>query len=313
VLNRLRLRRPADFRRDHASVAAMEFALVLPVMLLLLGGVYDISELVIIRAEVYDAAQTMVASASNMAVQGDGSTALTYDQVQQVESSIWGLVPSLRSGQKVPSPLSITMSSLLFYPNPYQTCTWNSTSSCKYFADVAWSEGYVGTGTGATFALNIATTDCGKIFTDTSDQVLASVALQGTDNVEKFRTLGVTSDTTTASPSGAIANEAGVSPILAVSIQYTYQPPFTLYLPIPFTFWVDAYWPVRSVKTSSATTVNYGYGNVTVEPLSTQYTTLVGASGSGTTTAALAGSDVNTSAVCVNANVNPAPVSAPVT
>jgi hypothetical protein len=271
------------FRRETASLAALEFALVLPIMILLLAGVYDFSEAAIIRAEVYNAADVMAASASSVAVQGDNSTALTYQQIQLIESSVWALIPNLRSGlaQGQGSPKSVTMSSVLFYPNPSGTaCNFGKTQPCTYFADVAWSVGYTGGGNSSTFQINLPNTqDCTTDFDDQSNQVAANASLSGTDNVSFFRTLNISgtpgSSTLFPDAPNTEENEAGVAPILVVNIEYTYTPLFNFYIIKPYTFWVDGYWPVRSVKNSiTSGTSNLGQGNYTVEPLESQFTSI---------------------------------------
>jgi Flp pilus assembly protein TadG len=277
------LRTLRRFRRETASLAALEFALVLPILLLLLAGVYDFSEAAIVRAEVYNAADVMAASASSVAVQQDGSTALTYQQIQLVESSIWALIPSLRSGlaQAQGSPKSVTMSSVLFYPDPFtNSCTFGSKTPCTYFADVAWSVAYTGGGNSTTFDTNLPNSkDCNQDYVDQSNQVAASASLSGTNNVSFFRTLGVSSSSALFSDTGTDQNEAGTAPILVVNIEYTYTPVFSFYILQPFTFWVDGYWPVRSVKNNvKATTSNLGAGNYTIEPLESQFTTINAAS-----------------------------------
>jgi Flp pilus assembly protein TadG len=313
-MNRLRPRRVWEFGGDRSSLAALELAIVLPLMLILLAGVYDLSEAAIIRAEIYDAADAIVASASSEAVRTDGSTALTYDQVQQVESSIWGLVPSLRTGQKTVTVASITLTSIQFFPNTTVACTY--TTSCQYLADVVWSESYVGAGasaSGSTFDYTDpiaaqAAAGCKNYYTtQAADQVAANATLSGYDNVTKFRTLGVVSDTTTVQPEGHAWNEAGTSPLLAIALQYTYTPLFGLFLTGPFTFWVDAYWPVRSVKNVSATTGQNGSVTFSQVPLDFQFTTLVGTPSTYTPSGT-----VNTAAYCVDKSISPPAVSSAV-
>jgi len=306
MLARRRRLRAKGLVGDSRSVAALELAIVLPVMLLLLAGVYDISELVIIRAEIYAASESMVASASSLAVQADSSTALTYDQVQEVESLIWADVPSLRSSLKVTTPVSITMSSLLFYPHPFSGCAFNGTTSCNYIADVAWSESYTGTGTGVAFDYAdpnqaVKAADCATN-TNYTNQVSATTALAGYANVTEFRTQNVTTSTATAGPNGKLADDAGIPPVLALSIQYSYQPLFSLYLIRPFTFWVDSYWPVRSVKNASSFTNSFGD---VVEPLAQQFTAMIGTSPTNPTNLdGSAISDVNPGAFCINPTVS---------
>jgi hypothetical protein len=310
-----KLRATGRFAADRHSNAAIEFAIVLPIMLLLLAGVYDFSEAFVVRAEVYDAADAMAASASSLAIQQDGSTALTYDQVQLVESSIWALVPALRGSRAAAqgNPKSVTISSVLFFPQLSTACGVGQASSCQYVADLAWSEAYAGGGVAGglgTFQTNIATADCNQVFQNPTDiQVSPTTNLSGTDNIIKFRTLNVATDASTfpafAGTNTTQQNEAGVAPILVVTIQYTYTPLFSFFFVRPYTFWVDGYWPVRSVKAGTSRVS----GNVTIQPLANQFTTLVG----NPSTFTPSGSDVNANNYCVNKGVFPYAVSAPVT
>jgi hypothetical protein len=247
--------------------------MVLPLMLALLAGVYDLSEAAIVRAEVYNAAQAIVASGSALAVQSDGSTALTWAQVQQTESAIWAMVPTLRDGQQTGSPKSVTMTSLLFYPNVATACGYHQPTPCQFNADVVWSVAYVPpAASGATFQ-ELLPSNCNVVYgaaSSAADQVSATVNLVGSNNISEFRTLDIA--TSTAQADGWPANEAGVPPILAVTVQYTYSPLVKLFILSPYTFWVDGYWPVRSVKSTQPSVLV----NDTVPPLSKQYTTLIG-------------------------------------
>jgi Flp pilus assembly protein TadG len=314
-MNRKRPRHLLSFMRDRASVAALELAIVAPLMLILLAGVYDLSEAAIIRAEIYDAADAIVASASNEAVQSDDSTALTYDQVQQVESSIWGLVPSLRTGQKTVAVASITLTSVQFFPDTTKPCTY--ATACSYLADVVWSESYVGTGaagSGSTFDYADPITQqkaagCASYYTtQAQDQVPPTTQLSGYQNVTKFRTLGVVTDNAIVNPGGHAWDEAGVSPMLAIALQYTYTPLFGSFLTGPYTFWVDAYWPVRNVKTMSATMGSQNGVVFSEVPLDFQFTTLIGTPSNLTPS----GTDVNPNAYCVDPKISPPAVTSPV-
>jgi len=295
-------RRQRNFLRDTASTAGIEFALVLGPMLLILAGVYDLSEACIIRAEIYNAAQVMVASASAEAVQADGSTALTYDQVQQVESTIWALVPTLRNGLHNGAPMSITLSSLLFYTSPLGPCVFGQKSSCTYFADVVWSEAYAGGDSNVTFQSNVATPNCGGVVANTGNQVTPTTAISGVSNITNFRTFNVTQSNATFSDTGTAETEAGISPVLVVNIEYTYTPVFTTFITKAFTFWVDGYWPIRSLKKIAPVTNNIGFGTYTIQPLTNAFTTLNAAS--------LQGADVNNNDYCLDPGVsNPGPTS----
>jgi hypothetical protein len=304
--------RQRNLVRDIASTASVEFAIILPLIFLLLAGVYDFSEAAIIRAEIYNAADTIAASASSVAVQSDGSTALTWAQVQQAESMIWALVPTLRNGQKSGNPKSINITSVLFFPDFATTCNFHVSTPCQYNANLVWSVAYDPSSSYGTFNINLPY-DCNTVFgagAASSDQVSATTPLSGTNNIANFRTLDIS--TLTAMADGYPANEGGVPPLLVVTIEYTYTPLFNLYITQPFTFWVDAYWPVRSVKKATPTTLSIAGNSDIVPPLSNQFTTLVGTPSSGGAPATLSGSPT-TGSYCFNSGLNPQAVSSPVT
>jgi hypothetical protein len=299
------------FAADIASTAAVEFAIVLPLIFLLLAGVYDFSEAAIIRAEIYNAAETIAASASSVAVQSDGSTALTWAQVEQAESMIWALVPTLRSGQKAGNPKSINVTSVLFFPDFATTCNFHVATPCQYNADLVWSVAYAPSSSYGTFNINLPY-DCSTVFgagAASSDQVSATAPLSGTNNISNFRTLDIS--TLTAMAGGYPANEGGVPPLIVVTIEYTYTPLFNLYITKPFTFWVDAYWPVRSVKKATPITLTIAGNSDIVPPLSNQFTTLVGTPASGGAPASLSGSPT-VGSYCFNGNINPQAISSAV-
>jgi len=135
--------------RDQKSAAAMEFYFVATVLVIIIIGVFDLSEAMIYYQETYDAAHSIAASASNIAVQaGTGATNLTFNQVQLAESEIWGQIPGLR-GNFQDGNKSVTISSIVFEPLGFDptsggTCQNPSTTNPCYTPDVVWSVAYVG-------------------------------------------------------------------------------------------------------------------------------------------------------------------------
>ncbi len=159
--------------KERRSVAALEFVLVAPLLILLLFGVYDLSSALITYEEVYSAAHSMAASISNEAVVSTGTTAgtnaLTYTQIQQAESLLWAEIPTLRSGLQ-DGVKSITVSSIVYeiLPNTTATtttskgvttttvttngiCTASATQQCNYVPIVVWSVAYQGGDSNRTF------------------------------------------------------------------------------------------------------------------------------------------------------------------
>lgn len=155
------------FSKQRRSVAALEFAIVAPLLVVLLFGVYDLSSALITYEEVYSAAHSIAASISGEAVQASGTNALTYTQIQQAESILWAEIPALRSGMQ-DGVKSVTVSSIVFEPvnvltssgtaytsyknttNPSCT-TGASASPCDYAPVVVWSVAYAGGDSTRTF------------------------------------------------------------------------------------------------------------------------------------------------------------------
>jgi hypothetical protein len=127
---------------DRRSVAALEFVLVAPILVILLFGVYDISTGMIFYEETYNTAHSIAASVSSLAVnQETGATALTFNQVQQAASEIWGGIPSLRADTQ-DGIKSVTISSVVFEKTSTSaSCGTNGATPC-YSPVVVWSEIY---------------------------------------------------------------------------------------------------------------------------------------------------------------------------
>jgi Flp pilus assembly pilin Flp len=256
------------WRAERRSAAAIEFALIAPLLLVLSGGVYDLCGAVLVYNEVTTAATTIVASASNAAVNLNGSTALSYGQVQQAESGIWADIPGLRTGLQTGQVKSITISSIDF--KPPGTC--QSGSNCNpYTAYVMWSVSYTGGATsGASFANNIRTcspTGANSDGLGGEKQVAASSGLNSSD---------FTYTLPTASLSAYTPDPTGPAPVLVADVVFSYTPLFSVFKS-PFIFVSTAIWPVRSVKPAQPI-VN---GGSTIQPLAQQFTKIYGvASGS---------------------------------
>ncbi len=299
------------FFKQRRSVAALEFALVAPLLVGLLFGVYDLSNALITYEEVYSSAHSMAASLSNEAVQSDGTNSLTYTQIQQGASMLWAEIPALRSGLQ-DGTKSVTISSVVF-ENTSSSCTptANTTSSsgavttgtqCTYVPVVVWSVAYMGGNSGRVFQTptNVTATttngttstlswtsvgtplrSClGKAASPTASAIIGSLnqsfakAGSGSD-LTNLRTESLT----TPAPS----NPAPPSPILVVDVHLQYQPVIGMILHQGLNLWVSAYWPVRSVKA----TINKTY------PLYEEFTTLTPAVPAGVTATNLTGYTAN--------------------
>jgi uncharacterized protein (UPF0333 family) len=248
---------------DRRSVAALEFALIAPIMVVLAGGVYDICAAVEVYNEITSTATTIVASASSAAVNLDGSTALSYDEIQTAESGIWADVPELRNNrQPGASAKSVTVSSINF--EAPGACV--SGSSCNpYTAYVMWSVSYTGGTSGATFANNIRNcTPSGS----QSDGLGGEVQVAGNVglNSNNFSYTLPTADVSSYTP-----DPTGPAPILVADIEFSYVPLFHVFS-TGFSFVATSLWPVRAVKPTQPLVVN----GRTTQPLAQEFTKIYG-------------------------------------
>ncbi len=322
----MRLRAIRTFLSTQRANAAMEFAIIAPVLVLLLLGVYEICNAAIVYEEVQNAAHSIPASASNLAVQSTGATALSYPQIQLAASEVWAQIPELRTGFQN-GAASVTITSVTFLKTALGcTPTQASHASCNYTPTVAWSVAYTG-GTSGRFT-TYALRSCTGAPT-VSGQANATVTTGATPTVvgglnnEAASSAGISAATVptwkasdlTSLPTFSVAtpdpNWVGPSPILVVDVHLKYQPVFGLFIPGGVDFYGTGLFPVRSVQTSKITT-NGNNTTTTAQSLAQQYTTILNdlATDGATTAQVNAGIIPNATAgsYCINIspNLNPA-------
>jgi hypothetical protein len=301
-----RLARRDGLPGDKRSAAALEFAFIAPILVILLFGVYDISDAMITYEEVFNAARVMSASASNASVQGsNSSTKLYWGQIQLEASAIFAQMPTVRNGFHN-GIKSITISSINFEPvvtNP--ACTPGK--NCTYDAYVVWSAAYAGppsvvgtTGLSFNTPLRTCATETNNNGTITLNTASALVQTGPTGSsagsLGDLRTLKVTTDSQWP---------AAPDPIIVVDVNYVYSPIFTMFLKAPISFWADGYWPLRSVQ---ATQLNQQTGTFTTLAPDQQYTGLVSTQSTslGVNTYTIENSNLAPSGIGpVNSNGNP--------
>ena len=108
--------------RERRSVAAMEFALVAPVIATMTLAVFDLARALIVWQQLSDAAEAVAQAAEKLSISvGTGSTAtqLTAVQMQDAMTTIYAEIPGLGLGNGVglyPGQFSVTLSSVTFHP-----------------------------------------------------------------------------------------------------------------------------------------------------------------------------------------------------
>lgn len=195
--------------RDRSGTPALEFALIAPVMLLILAGTYDVTQIFIAMRQVTSAAQEIVQIATEQAVQPDQTISLTTQQAYQAQTAIYAIMPRLKSGADV-SQYSVTLSAIVLVPTP-PGCV--AGSGCTYVANTAWS---------TTLPLGIKVRrPCG---------IVTQVAPTEPATISNLSIWGMTT----------------VTSVVVADVTYTYQPLFSGFITGPFKFQRTSFLPPRA-------------------------------------------------------------------
>jgi Flp pilus assembly protein TadG len=217
-----------DLLRCRAGSPGIEFAIVAPVMLTVLTGAYDITQLLIAQRRVFVTAQEIVEIATELSIQPNQSMALTTTQAYQAETAIYALIPGLRTGSD-PSQFFVTLSSAVFTATP-AGCTPGV--NCSYVVNTAWS-------TPLPQSTTPVTRPCGAI---------AQVAPTQQVTINNLPTAGMT----------------GLQSLVIADVTYIYQPLFTGFVFGPITVQRTAFLPPRTG--SAVQYVEYDVANAATDP-----------------------------------------------
>lgn len=123
--------------RLRSGVAALEFALLAPVLLSTLAGLYDLTTAFIAWKHVALAAQAIAEISTSLAATATSTNQLNLTQANQATSAVYAYLPDTLN--PTPPAFGVTLSSIVMVPT-VATCI----SSCTYTAHVAWSGNYQG-------------------------------------------------------------------------------------------------------------------------------------------------------------------------
>ena len=105
---------------DRRAVAAVEFALVLPLMVTMFWGVYDLARALIAWEETCSAAQQIAQAAEKLSVvAGSSLTVLTSTQMQDAMTTIYAQMPGLNLGDgsgSMTGAFAVTLSGIAYLP-----------------------------------------------------------------------------------------------------------------------------------------------------------------------------------------------------
>ncbi|WP_428486955.1 TadE/TadG family type IV pilus assembly protein [Rhodopila sp.] len=173
-------------RRTRGGVAGLEFALLSPILLVLLLGTIDLSGALITARRMEAVAGSVVEIGTTAAAQTQALNMLTGAQAWQATTAPFALFPGW-TGRTASKTFAITLSAVAFTPTQA-----GCTEGCSYTANVVWSvANELGTPT---------LRACGK---------LQSVP---NENATSYATLPV--------------GNFGPTAVLVADIAYTYQPTF---------------------------------------------------------------------------------------
>jgi Flp pilus assembly protein TadG len=224
-------------RSRRSGVAAMEFALVAPVMGTLLWGVYDVARALIAWEETYHAAEAIAQAAEKMSITtrnytgGGPITALTATQMQNAMSTIYAEMPWLNLGNgtgALTGSYSVTLSGIVYSP----VCPANTTNTCAaQTPTVIWSS-YLTEGGAQLVSPSEETPDalyrlCGPLipvaqFPDKNTQLLYMID----PNMV----------------AGGVKN-LNLIPQVVADVHYVFTPTFPLLAGKTFNFWASASFP----------------------------------------------------------------------
>jgi hypothetical protein len=112
----VRSRAAAGLQTDRSAVAAVEFAIIAPVLVMLLGGVVDVTRALIAWQQTNEAARTIALAAEKLSVtSGQTTNSLTATQIQAAMSSIYSVIPALKTGANT-SQFLVSLSSIVYEP-----------------------------------------------------------------------------------------------------------------------------------------------------------------------------------------------------
>ncbi len=119
---------------DRRGVAALEFAMMAPVLLIMLMFMYDAANGWITWQRLTQASRSVAQIATLMAVNADGTNTLSHDQAWRASTAVYAAMPETFAAG---ATYGVTMTEVLFTGSKVRNAT-------VYVANVAWSKTLLG-------------------------------------------------------------------------------------------------------------------------------------------------------------------------
>jgi Flp pilus assembly protein TadG len=126
------MRRIARVALDRRGVAALEFALRAPALIVIMLSLYDVTSAVISWWQLSAAAGAIARIATNLAATNTNTNILTIEKATTASTAVFALMPTLATTPG--SRYGVVISSVVMTPT-----TPGCTSGCTYVANTAWS------------------------------------------------------------------------------------------------------------------------------------------------------------------------------
>jgi len=226
---------------SSSGVAALEFAVTAPVLVLLIWGVYDVARALVAWEETTRAAEAIAQAAEKLSVTGNTNAttgapilALTAQRMQDAMTSIYAEMPFLGVGNGTGSftgVFSVTLSGVTYNPPCPASAQGPSACVMPQIPNVVWSAYLDQGGTQLLTPTVTAVTNiqraCGAP---------PYIAGNFPNNALQLKTL------INANMAGAGGTTVALIPQVVADVQYVFTPTFPL-LHSTFTFWASASFP----------------------------------------------------------------------
>jgi Flp pilus assembly protein TadG len=211
-ITRVRMLRASGARlaRARSGVAAIEFALIAPILILMATGLHDLTRAFIAWQRLSMAAQAIAEIATSVAATAANTNSLNASQAGQASSAVYAYLPN--TATPTHPAFGVTLTSIVMTPT-VQGCV----AACTYTAHVAWS----------------------GVFQGTSPRRLC-------DAIANESALTAVSDDLDPSPSTLPTHVYSAAPLLVADVSYTYTPLFLQFITGPIAIVRTAYFSTRT-------------------------------------------------------------------
>jgi Flp pilus assembly protein TadG len=238
----------AGIAGDRHGVAAMEFAMVAPLMLLMIWGVYDTARALVAWEETYHAAQSVAQAAEKLSVTNQvypgtntPETALTAQQMQDAMTSIYAEMPMMPNNSNPNGPFTgtyeVILSGVAFLP----LCPANVTNTCPtQTPNVLWSTYLLAPNANFNVhILNPPPTLPTILFRKCSTGTTTLIPVAHFPNNSAYQLQDMIDPNM---ESGGVTN-INLIPQVVADVAYVFTPTFPLLKNFTYTFWASATFP----------------------------------------------------------------------